>query len=62
LSKLDGNLNTFYDVDWLYNYNVDKEDRDKKDGPNPKYRLQKFLDGNDAVKRRVKIDNFKKKN
>jgi len=59
---LDGNLNSFYDLDWLYNYEVDKKERKEKDGPNPLFRLQKFLDGNDATKRRIKIDNLKKKN
>lgn len=62
LSKLDGNLNSFYDLDWLYNYEIDKKERKEKDGPNPLFRLQKFLDGNDPVKRRVKIENLKKKN
>lgn len=39
LSKLDGNLNSFYDLDWLYNYEVDKKERKEKDGPNPLFRL-----------------------
>ena len=55
-------MNSFYDLDWLYNYEIDKKERKEKDGPNPLFRLQKFLDGNDPVKRRVKIENLKKKN
>ena len=61
LSKTDGNLNSFYDLDWLYKYEVDKKERKAKDGPNPLFRLQKFLDGNDASKRKIKIDSQNKK-
>lgn len=62
LSKTDGNLNSFYDLDWLYNYELEKKERKAKDGPNPLFRLQKFLDGNDASKRKIKIESQNKKN
>jgi hypothetical protein len=59
---LSGNLNSFYDLDWLYNYEAEKKDRKEKDGPNPLFRLQKYLDGNEALKRKIKIDNLAMKN